>query len=276
MDFQRLAEPVVQRAVNFKLQCADGVGDAFDGVTLAVGVVVHRVDAPLVAGAVVVTVEDTVHDGIAHVHVGGGHAGFGAQHLAPIGELAGFHAAKEVEVLFHGAVAVRALGAGFGGYAAARADLLLALVVHVGETVHNQLLRPFIKLVEVVGGIVLLGPLKAEPRNIFLDGIHVLHIFLDRVGVIEAEVAETVVFFCNSEVQADGLGVADVQIAVRFRRKTGVNFRSVFAVGQVFLNDFFNKIHSSVEFILRLQKYDFFSYHIIKKGMTEAIPFFFA
>jgi len=30
---------------------------------------------------------------------------------------------------------------------------------------------------------------------------------------------------CDAEVQADAFGVADVQIAVRFRRKTGVNLR---------------------------------------------------
>ena len=93
---------------------------------------------------------------------------------------------------------------------------------------------------------MLLGPLEAKPRNIFLDGIHVLHILLDRVGVIEAEVAETVIFLCNSEIETDGLGVSDVQVAVRFRRETGMHFRSVFAVGQVFLNDFFNKIHSGL------------------------------
>ena len=49
IDAQRFAEPVVQRPVVFEFQRADGVGDALDRIRLAVGVVVHRVDAPLVA-----------------------------------------------------------------------------------------------------------------------------------------------------------------------------------------------------------------------------------
>ena len=277
MNFQRLAEPVVQRAVNLELQGANGVGDTLDGVALAVGVVVHRVDAPLVAGAVVMAVQDAVHDGVAHVHVGRGHADFCTQHLAPVGELAGLHAAEEVKVLLDAAVAVRTFDAGFRGHATARTDLLLRLVIDVGEAVHNELLGPLVELVEVVGGIMLLGPLKTEPCDIFFDGVHVLHIFLDRVGVIEAEVAETVIFLGDSEVQTDGLGVADMQVAVRFRRETGVNFRSVFSVSQVSLNDFFNKIHSAIGFDLRLNfsqlcvwkaaaKVRFFLFHIIKKG----------
>ena len=36
-----------------ELERAHGVGDALDGIGLAVGVVVHGIDAPLVAGAVV-------------------------------------------------------------------------------------------------------------------------------------------------------------------------------------------------------------------------------
>ena len=69
IDVQLIEKPVVQRAMVFKLQRADGVGDAFDGVALAVRPVVHRVDAPLVAGAVMVGVEDAVHDRVAQIEV---------------------------------------------------------------------------------------------------------------------------------------------------------------------------------------------------------------
>ena len=62
-----------------ELQGTHGVGDALERIRLAVGVVVHGIDAPLVAGALVRGVEDAVHDRIAHVEVGRGHVDFGAQ-----------------------------------------------------------------------------------------------------------------------------------------------------------------------------------------------------
>src|SRR5262249_46910790 len=62
--------PVVQRAVVLELQRANRMRDALDGVRLAVGEVVHRVDAPLVADVRVRGVQDAVHDRVAQVEVG--------------------------------------------------------------------------------------------------------------------------------------------------------------------------------------------------------------
>ena len=53
--------PVVERPVIFEFERADGVRDAFDGIGLAVREVVHRIDGPLVAGAMMLGVEDAVH-----------------------------------------------------------------------------------------------------------------------------------------------------------------------------------------------------------------------
>ena len=116
--------PVVERPVVLELQRADGVRDPLDRVRLAVRVVVHRVDAPLVAGAVVLGVQDAVHHRVAHVEVGRRHVDLGAQRARSVGELAGLHAREQVEVLLHGAVAVRALLAGLGERAAVLPDLL--------------------------------------------------------------------------------------------------------------------------------------------------------
>ena len=79
--------PVVERAVVFKFQCTDGVGDALDAVRLPVRPVVHRVDAPVAAGAVVLGVEDAVQHRIAQVQVGRGHIDFGAQDFCAVREL---------------------------------------------------------------------------------------------------------------------------------------------------------------------------------------------
>ena len=51
-DAELLDVPAIERLVIGELKRAHGVGDVLNGVRLAVRVVVHRVDAPLVAGAV--------------------------------------------------------------------------------------------------------------------------------------------------------------------------------------------------------------------------------
>src|SRR5262249_46925646 len=66
-------------------------------------------------------------------------------------------------------------------------------------------------------------PLEAEPADVGNDGIDVLLLFLRGIGVVEAEIAFAAVLLSGAEVETDRLGVADVQVTVRLRRKTRVN-----------------------------------------------------
>ena len=75
------------------------------------GEVVELVDAPVVAGAVVLDVEDAVERGVAHVDVRVRHVDFGAQDVGAVGEFSGLHAGEQVEVFRARVVAVRAVGA---------------------------------------------------------------------------------------------------------------------------------------------------------------------
>ena len=82
----------------FEFERAHGVRDVFNGIGLAVRVVVHRIDAPLAAGAVMVGMKNAVHDRVTHIKIGRGHVDFGAQHARAIGEFAFSHALEEVEI----------------------------------------------------------------------------------------------------------------------------------------------------------------------------------
>ncbi len=68
------------------------------------------------------------------------------------------------------------------------ANLLGGEVIDVGFAVLNQLNRPLVELIEIVGGVVEAIPLKAQPADIFRDGVDVLLLFFLGVGVVEAEV----------------------------------------------------------------------------------------
>ena len=139
--------------------------DAFQRVALAVGVVVGRVDAPLVARAMVRGVEDAVHDRVAHVEVGRGHVDLRPQGPRAVGELARPHAAEEIEVLFDGAVAIGAVAARRGERAAVLADLVGGEVADVGLAGEDHLLGPLVELVEIVGGVDTGGLPNRSPAS---------------------------------------------------------------------------------------------------------------
>ena len=201
------------------------------------GVVVHRVDAPLVAGAVMRGVQDAVHHRIAHVHVGRGHVDLGAQHARAVGKLALRHAGEQVEIFFHRAIAIRAFAAGLGQRAAVFADFVGGQVVNVGLAVLDQLDRPLVELVEVVGGVVEAVPLEAQPAHVRHDGVDVLLLFFFRVGVVEAQVGLAAELVGQAEVEADGLGVPDVQVAVGLGREARLDDRVAVLLGLQVLDD---------------------------------------
>ncbi len=212
-------QPVVERPVILELERAQRVRDLLDGVRDRMGVVVGRIDRPRVAGAVVRDAPHPVEHRVAHVDVRRRHVDLGAQHQRPVLELAGAHPREQVEVLGHRAIAVRAVLARLGERAAILADLVGRQAVDVGQAGPDQVLGVAVERLEVVGGVEQAGPVEPEPLHVGLDRVDVLDVFLGRVGVVEAQVAAAAELAGDAEVQADRLGVADVQVPVRLRRK---------------------------------------------------------
>ena len=128
-----LEEPVVERPVVLELERAERVRDALDRVGLAVGAVVHRVDAPGVAGAVVGGVQDAVQHRVAQVQVGATPCRSSrAARARRRGTRRRACARSRSRFSSTDAVAVRAVAARLGQRAAVRADLLGGQVVDVG------------------------------------------------------------------------------------------------------------------------------------------------
>ena len=141
-DAELLDEPAIERLVVGELERAHGVRDVLDRIRLAVRVVVHGIDAPLVAGAVMRGVQDAVHHRVAHVQVGRGHVDFGSQDAGPVGEFAVLHANEQVEIFFDAPVAIRAVFAGLGQSAAVLANLVGGEIVDVGFAGLDQAAGP--------------------------------------------------------------------------------------------------------------------------------------
>ena len=64
------------------------------------------------------------------------------------------------------------------------------------------------------------------------DAVHVLLTLAGRVGVVQTQVELTAVLVCNGPVDVDGLGTADVQVAVGLGREAGMDLADL-ALGQI-------------------------------------------
>ena len=82
----------------------------------------------------------------------------------------------------------------------------------------------------------------AQPLDISLDSFHIFVVFLLRVGVVHAEIADSTELLRNSEVHGDGFGVSDVEIAVGLGRETRLEAAAVATGSEVVFYDLLDKI----------------------------------
>ena len=77
-------------------------------------------------------------------------------------------------------------------------------------------------------------PVEPQPAHVGHDGFDVLLFLFAGIGVVEPQVADPVVFRGQAEIEADGLGVADMQVAVGLRGKAGDHPAVIFMIFQIF------------------------------------------
>ena len=122
-------------------------------------------------------------------------------------------------------------------------DILGRKIVDIGLAGLDQVLGPGVELLEVIGGEVeVFAPVEAEPGDVGLDRLDVLQLLLHRVGVVEAQVAAAAELLRRAEVEADRLGVADVQVAVGLGGKPGVDTAGEFAGFGILENDLLDEV----------------------------------
>ncbi|OQA32217.1 MAG: hypothetical protein BWY57_02122 [Betaproteobacteria bacterium ADurb.Bin341] len=85
----------------------------------------------------------------------------------------------------------------------------------------NQVLGDFVHRVEAVGrAIKPVTPVKSEPADILLDVLGIFIGLLGRIRIVHTQMTPTAELLRHAEIDADRLGVSDVDIAVGLRRKT--------------------------------------------------------
>ena len=86
--------------------------------------------------------------------------------------------------------------------------------------------------------------------DIVFDRFHVFDVLFDRIAVIEAQVAAAFEFGGDPKIEADGLGMADMQIAIGLRRETGGHPPIVFSCFLIFDNDISDEIWCGAGLVL--------------------------
>ena len=217
--------PLIQRAMVFKLNRAHRMCNAFQCILNGVCEVIQRINAPLVPLSVVMGAHNAVNGRVAHVHVGRSHVNLGAQRLRAIRELARAHILKQLQVLLYRAVTVRAVFARLGQRTAIFTDFVLCQVADIGLTRLDERNRAVIAGFKVVRAVenAAVGHFAGQPLNVLLDRLYILVIFAHRIGVIKAQIELAAIFLGNRPVDINGFCRANVQIAIRLRRETGVD-----------------------------------------------------
>ena len=254
VDVQRLQHPVVQLPVVHELQGTERMRDTLYGVAQGMREIVHRIDAPLVTGAVMRGMAYPVQGGITHDQIGRRHVDLRAQHVRAIRKLASAHTPEEIEVLLDRTVSIGTLPARLSQCPPVLTNLIGGKVIHIGLSHFDELLGVLVQLVEIIGSVKLtIAPVATKPANIFPDGLHVFRVFLGGIRIIEAQIAESVELFRHAEVQADGLGMPEVKVAVRFGWKPRMHFPIETARGIICHNLCADKIRAFLNFrFLRL------------------------
>ena len=229
---ETLEQPVVKRALILELKRADRVGHAFQRVFDRMRVGIHRIDAPGVAGAVMLGAPDAIDRRIAQIDVGRGHVDFCAQHQRAVGVFALAHLMKEAQRFLGRALAPRTVFARFFQRAAIGAHFVGALLVNISVAGIDEVFSGLVHEAEIIAGeiqvlVAEVLPVETEPMYCGEDGVDVFLLFFLRIGIVETHVAGAAEIAREAEIEADRFGVAEMQIAVGLRRKTGADFRRV-------------------------------------------------
>ena len=163
-------EIFIQRTVRNKLKCADRVCDPFEIVALSVCEVIHRIDLPRSACAVVRSLDYAIHDGVTEVHVGACHVDLGTEHTCAFLKLSCVHALEKVKIFFYRTVAVRAFRSGLCRCSLLGCDLLRRLVIDVCLSLLDHAYGEIVELGEIIGCVIFtVAPVKSEPVDVFAD-----------------------------------------------------------------------------------------------------------
>ena len=171
----------------------------------------------------------------------------GPENAAPVGQFPCPHLPEEGQVFLDRSGPVRRRATWLAETASIVLDLLVAQIVDVRLPLADQLLGQLVHLARSSPRRTAADRPKEKPSQLTsctMDSTYSTP-FGQRVGVVEAKVAMAAILLGHAEVQADRLGVTDVEIAVRLRGKAGDDAAVMLARAEVVLDDLADEIRTA-------------------------------
>ena len=163
--------------------------------------------------------------------------------MGPFLKLSGPHALEQIQVLFHGPVAIGAFLARFGQGAPVLSNLIRTQAADIGLALPDQLHGILVELFIVIGGIIeTILPVKSQPFHVSDDRIHIFLVFPARIRIVHAQITGASILGGDAKIKADGLGMSDMEVSIRFGRKSGGHTALVFVGLQIFFDNIPDKI----------------------------------
>ena len=165
---------------------------------------------------------DTIQYRVTHIKIAGSQIDFCTQRHGAVFKLSLFHTCKQVQTFFNRSVTVWADSRSCQ-ISTIFTYLFRSTLTDIRQTFFNQIHCNFIHFRKIVRRIIkTVSPRKAKPSDILFDCIYILNVFFCWIGIIHTQVTQTVIFFSSCKVNVQCFGMANVQIAVGFGRKTSV------------------------------------------------------
>ena len=121
-------------------------------------------------------------------------------------------------------------------------DLLCRQIRDISFSFFYQLYGTLIHLIEIIGRKEKSAfPVRAKPLDVLRDRLHELGLLLGRICIVKSQIKLSAIFLCQTIIQKNGLRMTDMQIAIRFRWKSGMNNLAVPFL-DVLVNHLLNKI----------------------------------
>ena len=222
--------------------------NSLDGILNGMGKIIHGINAPRVARVMMGHMSHPVNNGITHIHIRRRHINTGPQNFLPVPVHPVFHIFEQFQILLHAPFRRRVFLSRLRQGSPVFPDLIRAQIGYISFSFFNQRNRRFIHLPEIIGcKEQTVFPVCAKPLNIRFNRLYKFRLFLCRIGIVKTHIELAAVLFCKTIIQKNTLGVPDMQISVRFGRKTGVN-RIINALRQIFIDDLLDKITTFFNF----------------------------
>ena len=216
VNVELIENPVIQFTPDLELQRAKRMTDAFNAVADRMSVVVQGIDAPFVPHVGMRVVLDTINYRVSQSCISVLIIDFCSQGISSLFVKTHLHLFEQSQVLINRSISVLR----WKSLSSFLPHFLSRLRTHKGVSLFDQSNCVIIEKIEVIRSVSDFPRLISHKLDVFFDVVNVFDVLFGWVSVIKSQVAISLGYLGLHEVESHSFAMADVEIAVGFRRET--------------------------------------------------------